>query len=647
MSFLFHTIAPSYASEQLASHLSSLSTLPISTPPSDLTNASSSSSIHSKPNHKLETALHELSSTKHISRDKLIEVLKLLAKDSNHNNLIQNGYYLDSNGRYQTGRDTDNNTSEIDEEIEIEILGRAITIVWKEILQDLVQGALKLDEERNWWESSLNSRRGVGIYLLQTMPHRIYAALPPRSKLLSRPELQSFKLPPREALFKPLRTRTSSAITSITSPYNLTRREMLLSKKELEEKRDEIASKIGILASKGPNWISTTQSVSSSSSDQNLLNVKNETERVFSILCEVLDIPLPSSSSSAEVKSSSSSSRRSKRTPSPPIISIQSTPITLLSLLNQHLPKTNQSIDEILVIHSRPSVMTRLWFPALFLPPTLYLLASAVVRNKQWMKDQVKNAKETIKGFFVQWVWEPIEGIAKTLRGGGEGLGVAPTTVKSDQESLERMVLDLGRDYYHLSGSELDALSVKIRNGDMEEVLRVYEKELQSPVKNALMGSLVRTLLIQVQKTKTDLSLSLLSLDHLLRSQQLTFAFVGLAPSLLVLYGLGGWLRGVWKGEKRGKGRKKQYFNGLRSIERLLITSPKDSEEMSNKDRGLLIVSVSNLRTWSTGLVPGSSREHFIDDLRMIENPLLKRGDKFRVIERIWRCWGIDGNKRI
>jgi len=75
------------------------------------------------------------------------------------------------------------------------------------------------------------------------------------------------------------------------------------------------------------------------------------------------------------------------------------------------------------------------------------------------------------------------------------------------------MVLDLGRDYYKLSGSELDALGQKVRSGDMEQVLRVYEQEmqvsrklgvadLQSPLKSALMGSLVRTLLIQVQKTK-------------------------------------------------------------------------------------------------------------------------------------------------
>ncbi len=48
------------------------------------------------------------------------------------------------------------------------------------------------------------------------------------------------------------------------------------------------------------------------------------------------------------------------------------------------------------------------------------------------------------------------------------------------------MVIDLGRDYYHMSPPELEALGDKIRNGDMEDVLRVYEKELQASVNVSL-----------------------------------------------------------------------------------------------------------------------------------------------------------------
>jgi len=81
-------------------------------------------------------------------------------------------------------------------------------------------------------------------------------------------------------------------------------------------------------------------------------------------------------------------------------------------------------------------------------------------------------------------------------------------------------------------------------------------------------------------------------------------------------------------------------------MERLLLTSPKKEEQMSYKDRGLLIVGVSSMRTWAAGL-SGGSREGFLDDLRLVEEPGLGRADKLRVIERIWRCWGTDGKRRV
>jgi len=41
------------------------------------------------------------------------------------------------------------------------------------------------------------------------------------------------------------------------------------------------------------------------------------------------------------------------------------------------------------------------------------------------------------------------------------------------------MVLDLGKDYYHLSGEGLSDLSSKVKAGNMEDVLRVYESEMR------------------------------------------------------------------------------------------------------------------------------------------------------------------------
>lgn len=41
------------------------------------------------------------------------------------------------------------------------------------------------------------------------------------------------------------------------------------------------------------------------------------------------------------------------------------------------------------------------------------------------------------------------------------------------------MVLDLGKDHYHLQGDALTALGDKVRHGNMEDVLKVYEEEMK------------------------------------------------------------------------------------------------------------------------------------------------------------------------
>jgi nuclear control of ATPase protein 2 len=81
-------------------------------------------------------------------------------------------------------------------------------------------------------------------------------------------------------------------------------------------------------------------------------------------------------------------------------------------------------------------------------------------------------------------------------------------------------------------------------------VLKAYEREMQSPIRNAIMGDLVRTLLIQVQKTKVDVELAIGGIDSLLKSQQLLFGFVGLAPGVLISYAVFQWIRNAFDGRQ-------------------------------------------------------------------------------------------------
>lgn len=67
------------------------------------------------------------------------------------------------------------------------------------------------------------------------------------------------------------------------------------------------------------------------------------------------------------------------------------------------------------------------------LPPLMRYTSGKALENQAWIRSQLQTAGETVRGWVVGWVWEPLMDVTKTLRTGGEGLGVAPTTVDSDQ----------------------------------------------------------------------------------------------------------------------------------------------------------------------------------------------------------------------
>lgn len=173
---------------------------------------------------------------------------------------------------------------------------------------------------------------------------------------------------------------------------------------------------------------------------------------------------------------------------------------------------------------------------------------------------------------------------------------------------------------------------------------------------------------------------ALSGIDKLLKSQELTFAFVGVAPSVTIVYAFLSYLRGVWSGGRGNKklgGRRRRESTWLairyvyfrlykprlrphiplplsRRIERVLTTNPGGPSAISQNPSaelraalpalttGLLLISVAHLRNYAEGYLPKRSllREGFLDDVADLENPDLSRMEKQRVVERMWRSWG-------
>jgi len=216
------------------------------------------------------------------------------------------------------------------------------------------------------------------------------------------------------------------------------------------------------------------------------------------------------------------------------------------------------------------------------------------------------------------------------------------------------MALSLARDKLNYSPAQLDDLSIKLRHGDLTPILQIYEKDIKNPVRSAISGTLLRTVFVQVQKAKVDVDQALAGIDKLLKSQELTFAFVGVAPAFSLVYVVGGYFRGLFAGASRygrlgGTRRRTAAWLAIRRIERLLITQPHTHDDNGGRKgtiphltAGLLLLSVSSLRQYAETWLPPRSRlrEGFLEDVGDLEDPGLDREEKMRVVERMWRSWG-------
>lgn len=236
------------------------------------------------------------------------------------------------------------------------------------------------------------------------------------------------------------------------NPFTLTRREVLASIKILRKARNEAAQKIGFLASKAPKW--EDEAGRTTGSEDNLQVIVAETSRLHQVVCQALDVPVntpaqqparqaspsPLSTPSKRSKNGTTGSARRETASPPPPQPLSLNASTLLPILRSSLPKTISTLTSSLSEHGRPSRLTRLWIPMLLLPPLVKYGSRTARENQDWIRAQIQNAGETVRGWVVGWVVQPLEGVVQTLKGGGEGLGVAPDSVKSDQAVRDPVV---------------------------------------------------------------------------------------------------------------------------------------------------------------------------------------------------------------
>jgi len=66
------------------------------------------------------------------------------------------------------------------------------------------------------------------------------------------------------------------------------------------------------------------------------------------------------------------------------------------------------------------------------------------------------------------------------------------------------MALALAQDKLGYTEAQLAVLSGQIRMGDLTPILEIYEEDIRHPFKSAVVGTLLRSLFVQVQKAKVS-----------------------------------------------------------------------------------------------------------------------------------------------
>ncbi|KAK0266853.1 Nuclear control of ATPase protein 2 [Friedmanniomyces endolithicus] len=335
-------------------------------------------------------------------------------------------------------------------------------------------------------------------------------------------------------------------------------------------------------------------------------------------------------------------------------VSPQAVAERLTRVLALALPEYDAAISSAVREHGKPSRLVRYWLPVtvgiLSSSTILRILVNRQAEIVQWIED----LGSTVIDFWRNWVIEPTRKVIKTIRhdGSSEVSLMSKRSLQGDRDSLERMVVDFAISNpvittgtnAPLTEPQIADLRLKVREGDLTPVLKAYEHDLATPILATLRGNLLRTLLIQVQKTKVDVEIAMGGIDALLKSQELVFGFVGLTPGILVTYFGLHYLRSSLTSKRgaRAQGEQGKLLRQLRNIDRVLQhAEPTEFGELGYRDLGLLLCEVQGLRSAAEGSLPrGRVAREFGEDVEELCDVRVGVGRQKAAAERVRWAYG-------
>lgn len=292
--------------------------------------------------------------------------------------------------------------------------------------------------------------------------------------------------------------------------------------------------------------------------------------------------------------------------------------------------------DSELAKTSPPGFLTRYW-------PILFLLAkygpsttSSIWRSRYDAIDWIKhNLVDTTVGFWKNWIVKPVGDMLAILRNDDTMAITSKESLKSDLDSLERMVSDFAKDnHINVDPQQVHAA---VSQGDLTMMMSRYENEIRTPYKLIIQGLLIRSILIQVQKTKVDGAIAISGIDKLLKLQQLLFGILSILPSLFILYQVNNALLKDTSLSQDLVTRRISCLKSMNQIEKLVNGEDKDEKLVND---GKVFVEVVSLSLMSSSVIPLRLREDFLRDINELALRNTDSGSNAKdITNRIWNMY--------
>ncbi len=569
----------------------------------------------------------------------------------------------------------------LEAEAEWLLVSKATVQVYGILLNTLMEQVIPLDDDIWYWDDVVSSHANLSLYAIQTSPLRMWDWAVDMKQAIgeSGVRLRQLGESPADALESGRATlsrrwrqfygmvRQSIAERSlrdiqqrVLSPVARCRADALRNRKRLKRTRQMIASGMGILIDEGLRFglgDAADPDLPETAGDGDR-KWKGVIERSVSLMDQVTRTVLQSDSSLTQFEDDVFAAVESDESVSSSYDSVRPALIArrLVVLLGSSIPQHATNLRLVVSEYGRPPRLVRYWLPVGVLLLSSSTILRVVVNRQDDIVNWITGLGATARDFWLNWVVDPIGKVIKTIRhdANSEIALMSRESLRVDRESLERMVVEFAVDKPQVAlgqpvatDAQIADIRARVREGDVTPVLRAYENDLRRPLAGAVRGNLVRSLLIQVQKTKVDLEVAISGIDALLKSQELVFGFVGLTPGLLVSIGLLQYLRGALggrKGVRRGH-RARRILRSLRNIDRNLADAAGDPTTVngiaSYKYRGFLVCEAHVLRSLVHGLLPADVEKDFLEDLGdvMSAQPLSRQAGALSRIRWTYARW--------